>query len=228
MKVDVISPGAFAAARIQLEAGEEFVSEAGAMVRMSGSISSEVTTKPKGSKGGIMAGLKRMLGGDSFFMSTYHADQPGEVVIAPTLPGDCYVLQLDGGTEWICAGASYLGSGTEVSLDTQFQGMKGFLTGESIIFMKVSGHGPVVVNAFGKIREVEVDGDYIIDTGHVVAYQDTMKYTITKAGSSWISSYLSGEGFVMNFSGKGKVLVQSHNPSEFGQSIGPKLRPRKG
>ena len=66
----------------------------------------------------------------------------------------------------------------------------------------------------------------MIDTGHVVAYETSLEYTITKAGSSWLASWLAGEGFVMNFRGKGRVLVQSHNPTEFGRSVGPKLPPR--
>lgn len=225
MDVEIISPGAFASAQISLDAGEEFVSESGLMVRMSADIDLDVTTKPKG-KGGLLSGVKRLLGGDSFFMSTYRADSPGEVVIAPTLPGDVHVVQLDGSTTWICAGASYMGSGPDVSLDTQFQGLKGFFSGESLFFMEASGTGPLLVNAFGAIREVEVEGEYVIDTGHVVAYEAGLEYSMSKAGSSWLQSFLAGEGFVLNFSGHGRVLIQSHNPSEFGKAIGPKLPER--
>ena len=225
MDVEIISPGAFASAQISLDAGEEFVSESGLMVRMSADIDLDVTTKPKG-KGGLLSGVKRLLGGDSFFMSTYRADSPGEVVIAPTLPGDVHVVQLDGSTTWICAGASYMGSGPDVSLDTQFQGLKGFFSGESLFFMEASGTGPLLVNAFGAIREVEVEGDYVIDTGHVVAYEAGLEYSMSKAGSSWLQSFLAGEGFVLNFSGHGRVLIQSHNPTEFGKAIGPKLPER--
>jgi uncharacterized protein (TIGR00266 family) len=225
MDVEIISPGAFSSAQISLDAGEEFVSESGLMVRMSADIDLDVTTKPKG-KGGLLSGVKRLLGGDSFFMSTYRADSPGEVVIAPILPGDVHVVQLDGSTTWICAGASYMGSGPDVSLDTQFQGLKGFFSGESLFFMEASGTGPLLVNAFGAIREVEVDGEYVIDTGHVVAYESGLEYSMSKAGSSWLQSFLAGEGFVLNFSGHGRVLIQSHNPTEFGKAIGPKLPER--
>lgn len=225
MHVEIDSPGAFASARVKLEAGESFVSESGAMVRMSDGIDVDVTTKPKG-KGGILAGIKRLVGGDSFFMSTYKAEKPGEVVLAPTLPGDVQVVELDGRAHWICAGGSYLASGPDVVVDTQFQGLKGFFSGESIVFMDVSGTGPLVVNAYGGIREVVIDGEYVIDTGHVVAYEAGLQYRVSKAGSSWIQSFLAGEGLVLNFSGKGRVLVQSHNPAEFGQAIGGQLPER--
>jgi uncharacterized protein (TIGR00266 family) len=227
--IEIISPGAFASVRVGLEPNERFISDAGAMVRMTSNVEVDVTTRPKGSKsGGLLGGLKRLFSGDSFFMSTYHAEgSAGEVVLAPVMPGDCYVVELDGSTKWLCAGGSYIASGEDVTLDTQFQGFKGFVSGENMFFRECAGTGPLVVNAFGKIREVEIDGDYIIDTGHVVAFELGIGYTITKAGSSWLASFLAGEGFVMNFSGKGKVLVQSHNPTEFGKAVGPKLPPRR-
>ncbi len=51
---------------------------------------------------------------------------------------------------------------------------------------------------------------------------------VTKAGSSWISSFLGGEGLVCRFSGQGKLYCQTHNPPSFGKHLGPKLRPAKG
>jgi uncharacterized protein (TIGR00266 family) len=227
-KLEVLNPGSFASVKVHLGHNERFISESGLMVRSTANIEVDVTTKPKG-KGGMFGALKRMLGGDSFFMSTYTANGEGNVVIAPTLPGDCHVLELQGGgAPWMCAGASYMASGPEVALDTQFQGMKGFFSGESMFYVELSGDGPAVVNAFGRIRELDVNGSLIVDTGHVVAFEKSLSYTITKAGSSWFTSWLSGEGFVMNFTGRGKLLVQSHNPTEFGKAIGPLLPARQG
>ncbi|MGE0713517.1 MAG: TIGR00266 family protein [Planctomycetota bacterium] len=226
-KLDVLNPGSFSSVRVHLAQGEQFISESGMMVRSTANIDTDVTARPKG-KGGLLGAFKRLLGGDSFFMSTYtpsHGD--GDVVIAPTLPGDCYVIDLDGGTPWMCAGGSYMGSGPDVALDTQFQGLKGFFSGESLFYVELSGRGPAIVNAFGRIREIEVDGALIVDTGHVVAFQKSLSYTITKAGSSWFTSWLAGEGFVMNFTGRGRLLVQSHNPTEFGKAVGPLLPPRQ-
>ena len=82
------------------------------------------------------------------------------------------------------------------------------------------------MNAFGKITEVEVTGELTVDNGHVVAFEDSLTYSIGKAGGSWIQSFLTGEGLTMNFSGRGRLYVQSHNPDEFGKSLGPLLPPR--
>ena len=66
----------------------------------------------------------------------------------------------------------------------------------------------------------------IVDTGHIVAFNEGLSFEITKAGGSWISSFLGGEGFVCKFNGKGTVWCQSHNQGSFGGILGPTLRPR--
>ena len=68
MRISIEDRGAFASALVHLDAGESFVSESGAMYRTSAEIDVDVTTRSKG-KGGIFSGLKRLLGGESFFLS---------------------------------------------------------------------------------------------------------------------------------------------------------------
>jgi uncharacterized protein (TIGR00266 family) len=92
--------------------------------------------------------------------------------------------------------------------------------------VKASGHGTVIFNSFGAIYKLEVDGEHIVDTGHIVAFEETLGFTLTKAGKSWTSSVLGGEGLVCKFKGKGIVWVQSHNSSSFGSTLGPQLKPR--
>ena len=157
VEIKILSPGAFASAQVLLGGGDSFVSEAGLMVRMDAHIDLDVTTRPKG-KGGMFAGLKRMVGGDSFFLSTYHASSPGEVVLAPILPGTCTTWSWTGGLRGCARARPTWGRGRRWSVDTQFQGFKGLFSGESLFFMECAGVGPLLVNAFGRIREVEIDG----------------------------------------------------------------------
>jgi uncharacterized protein (AIM24 family) len=72
-----------------------------------------------------------------------------------------------------------------------------------------------------------VEDALTVDTGHVVAFENTLSYTLSKAGGSWIQSFLAGEGIVMQFTGRGRVMTQSHNPQEFGKRLGPRLPPRQ-
>lgn len=224
MDIRVLHKGAFSTALVTLSPGERFISEAGAMFRASPNVEIDVTTRAGGS-GGLLGGLKRLLAAESFFLSTYicQGGAPGEVGLAPTLQGEIRKVDSDGARKWICAGGSYLASAPSLQLDTQFQGFKGMFSGESLSFAVVSGVGPFLVSGFGRISEIDLNGTLIVDTGHVVAFQDTLTYSVTKAGGSWIQSFLAGEGVVLRFSGQGKILVQSHNARGFGKVLGPKL-----
>ena len=194
------------------------------MFRASSNVNIDVTTRSRGT-GGIMSGIRRILAQENFFFSHYSVfdNRAAEVGLAPTLQGQIALIECTGDTRWVCAGGSYLGSGADLSIDTQFQGLRGVLSGESLSFITVDGIGPLLVNAFGLISGLDVEGGLTVDTGHVVAFEDTLDYSISKAGGSWISSFLTSEGLVLNFSGQGRVYVQSHNPDEFGKSLGPLL-----
>jgi uncharacterized protein (TIGR00266 family) len=228
MNIEILSKGAFESALVHLERGEQFVSDAGAMYRASANVDVDVTTRSRGS-GGLMAGVKRLLSADTFFLSTYQTTdgQPGEVGVAPTHQGEVFVIDVEPSTPWICAGGSYLGSSAGLKVDTQFQGMKGLFTGESMFFVEVSGSGQLLVSAFGRIVESAVEDALTVDTGHLVAFEKPLQYSMTKAGSSWMQSWLACEGIVMNFTGRGSILTQSHNPKEFGKRLGPLLPPRQ-
>ncbi len=228
MEIEILSKGAFESALVHLEAGERFISESGAFYRSSANVDIDVTTRQGGS-GGVLGGLKRMLAKQSFFFSTYATNDGGrgEVGLAPIHQGEVFLIDVDSSSNWMCSGGSYLGSSPELKIDTRFQGVKGFISGESLSFVDVTGSGQLLVSAFGRIVESEVEDSLTIDTGHLVAFESTLEYSITKAGTSWFQSWLSGEGFVMKFTGQGRVITQSHNPSEFGSSLGKRLPPRK-
>jgi uncharacterized protein (TIGR00266 family) len=228
MYVEAVKSGAFGWALVNLDPGERFVAEAGSMFRASSNVDIDVTTRSRGA-GGLLSGVKRLLAGESFFFSTFAVTDgnAAEVGLAPKLQGELAVIDCDGRNRWVCTGGSYLGSSPELNIDTEFQGIRGVLSGESLSFLSVQGAGPLIVNAFGKITEIDVSGELTVDTGHVVAFEDSLTYTIGKAGGSWIQSFLTGEGVTMTFSGHGRLYVQSHNPQEFGKSLGPLLPPRR-
>ena len=227
MDIEINEHGAFSAALVKLAPGEQFISESGAMYRVSNNITIDVTTKARGS-GGLLGGLKRMFAGENFFFSTYTCTggSSGEVGLAPTMQGEVCRIDCDGTRKWLCTGGSYLGSSPSLAINTQFQGLKGMFTGESVSFVEVSGPGQLLVSAFGHINQLQVNGTLTVDTGHVVAFEDSLTYTPTKASSGWIQSYLSGEGIVLKFTGHGRIYVQSHNPTGFGQTFGPTLPPK--
>jgi uncharacterized protein (TIGR00266 family) len=92
--------------------------------------------------------------------------------------------------------------------------------------LKATGTGPLVFNSFGAIKEVVVDGEFIVDTGHIVAFEDGLKFTVNKFGGGWKSFIFGGEGLVCTFSGRGRLWIQTRNATGFGREVGSKLPPR--
>ena len=232
MNIKIDTEGAFGSAIVVLEPGEKFVSEAGAMYRASPNIDIEVVSRKKegqGFFGGIAAGLRAMMAGETYHLSSYQVGGgTGEVGLAPTHQGEVRKVEV-GSETWICSGGSYLGSSGGIDLDTQYQGLvKGMFSKEGLVFVKASGQGELLVNGFGRISEVTIGNGITIDNGHLIAFTEGLEYEISKAGGGWISSMMSGEGLVMKFRGQGKILVQSHDPSRLGGVLGPLLPPRKG
>jgi uncharacterized protein (TIGR00266 family) len=225
MKLDILHQPDSAIAKIDMAPREELLAEAGAMVAMSGHMEVNTTLR-RGKGGGLLGGLKRTLAGESLFLSTFRSgNQPAEIYLAPRMMGDLLPYQL-AGVDLVVQSSGYVASTPGVDVDLGFQGIKSIFSGESIFWLTVSGSGLVLLSAFGGIYEVDVEGEYIVDTGHIVAFEKTLNFTITKAGSSWIGALLGGEGFVCKFHGKGKVFCQTHNPGAFGRMIGSKLPPR--
>lgn len=199
---------------VTLDAGEQLVTEAGAMAWMTPNI--DVHTS---SRGGILSGLGRaVLSGESFFQNTYEAREGGGTIgLAPGQPGDVMAYQLDGGSMLLEKGA-YLASTPGVTTSSDFQGLRG-LFNEGMFILRVSGTGSLFFNAYGDIQEINVDGSYIIDNGHAVAWEPTLEYRLTRAGR--IRSFLFSDQIIMEFSGHGKLWVQSRNPRSLSDWVFP-------
>ena len=119
MQTEILYQPAYSLARVQLDAGETMRAESGAMVSMSGGVRIETQAT-----GGFMKSLSRsILGGESFFQNTFHADSAGEVTLAPKLPGDIMVFEMQGGEALVQSG-SYLGSATTIDIDAKWAAPK--------------------------------------------------------------------------------------------------------
>ncbi len=226
MQFEIQYQPAHALATAHLMPGESVRAEASAMVSMTRNLS--VTTDGPTARGGLLKGFKRaVFGGETFFTNTFTArDMPGHVTLAPSLCGDLAVVELRPGVPLYIQGGSYVAAPDSVDIDTRWQGFKGFLSGESLFFLEASGTGSVLVSAFGAIETLNLDGELIVDTGHLVAFDGGIEYEITKATRGWIQSYLSGEGLVLRVRGRGRLYLQSRNPNEYGQAVGKELPPR--
>lgn len=211
--------GAFALAVINLQAEQTIAAEAGAMVSMSSNVDlhSEM-------KGGVFGALKRAVGGESAFVSTFTAKGgPGEVTFAPGAPGDVAGIEMNN-QKFMVQSSSYLAGDTSLQVDTKFGGAKSFFGGEGLFVLEVSGSGLLLVSSFGAIhrRTLRPGESYVVDTGHLVAWEGHMQYNLRKAAKSgYLRSMLSGEGMVAEFSGPGEILIQTRNLAAFAGLLKP-------
>jgi uncharacterized protein (TIGR00266 family) len=211
----------------KLNAGEKVMAEAGAMVTQDAHIKMETSATQGKGMGGLFKGLGRaMLMGESFFRNTFTAEiAPGEVTFAPSLPGDIVVHDLST-SDLIIQQRGYMASATTVEIETKWKGLRGFLGAGQLFWIRAYGQGPIALNAFGAIKPVDIDGTFIIDTGHVVAFESTLNFNVQRVGS-WFSTFFSSEGLVCRFQGKGRLYLQTRNPQEFGSLVGHRLPPRQ-
>lgn len=196
--------------------GGEIVAEAGAMVSMSGS---GIETAAR-VVGGLGALVRKVFGGESFFMTSFEGS--GELRLAPTLVGDIEHFYLSGNEIFSEPGA-FLAATPGVKTSTSFAGLRGLLGGEGAFFLRHDGVGDLFLNGYGAILEVAVEGSYVVDTGHLVAWDGSLDFRVKGAGG--LKSVLfSGEGLVVELTGRGKVWIQTRTLDSFAGTLVPYLR----
>jgi uncharacterized protein (TIGR00266 family) len=209
MDVSIRHNPSFAVARCTLAAGEALKAESGAM--MAHSVGVEVEAKVQG---GLMKGLKRsLLGGESLFMTTWTApDGGGWVDCAANLPGDLAVLDI--ASDMNVTKGAWLCSSIDIELDTKWGGFKNVGGGEGGFLIRAGGTGKIVVACYGAIETIELAAgeQLVLDSGHLVAFDPTVEYITRKVTKGIAQTLKSGEGFVMEFTGPGRILSQSRNP----------------
>jgi len=226
MESEIVARPSASAAKLSLDSNETITCEVGAMIAMSTGFSVQTSASKRGGSG-LWAGMKRMVAGENFFLNHFTATRPDQTLyLGPVLSGDIVHRRLAGET-LIVQGSSWLASGPGVELDTTFQGLGNALfSGESMFWIRCSGHGDLFLNSFGAIYEVNVEESHVVDSGHIVAFDSSLQFSTGKLGDSWLQTFLSGEGLVCHFRGQGKLYCQSHSPPSFGKLLGPMLRAR--
>ena len=205
---------AYGVARLTLGPNEPVKVEAGAMMTMS----QGVVLQSK-AEGGVLKSLKRAaLGGESFFVSTYTAPPSGGFVdVAARLPGDVSMVEVGAGKALFISKGSWLANEATVTIDTQWGGFKNLFGGEGGFIVRAEGQGKVVFACYGALEvwNLAAGQGITVDTGHMVAYEDTVQMTMRKAsGGGIVQSFKSGEGLVFDFAGPGRVWTQTRNPTE--------------
>ncbi len=223
MDYEILHKPSYALAMIRMNRGEQLQAETGVMVSMSDTIKMET-----GTRGGIFGGLRRsVLGGESFFVNTFTAEEPGEVSVAPSLPGDIEVMELRHETVMVQSG-SFLAATMDIEVDSQWGGAKSFFSKEGLFLLRCSGRGLLFISSYGAIHRIDLaQGErYTVDNGHMVAFDESVTYDVGRSGG-WKTTLLSGEGLVCKLEGPGRFFMQTRSEDDFLSWIIPKL-PKRG
>ncbi len=192
-----------------LEKGEQIYTESGGMAWMRGNIAMETNTR-----GGVMAGLGRMLAGESLFLTTYTCQgSQALITFAPEAPGKILDVELAAGQSLICQKDAFMCAEDSVKLEMHFRKKlgAGLFGGEGFILQKVTGPGIAFLEIPGEVREYELKaGETMkVDPGHIAMFEPGVSYDISRV-KGFKNIFFSGEGlFLAQLKGPGKIWLQS-------------------
>ncbi|KPK76627.1 MAG: hypothetical protein AMJ79_05975 [Phycisphaerae bacterium SM23_30] len=196
---------------VELDPGEGVRAEAGAMMYMDNSIEMQTSTG-----GGLFKGFKRMITGESFFITTfmYNGSGKGRVAFGAPYPGKIIPLDLgrEGG-QFLCQKDAFLCAARGIEIEIAFTKRigAGLFGGEGFILQRLVGDGLAFVHAGGAIveRRLQPGENLRVDTGCLVAFAPTVEYDIQFIGG-FKNALFGGEGlFLACLTGPGKVYLQS-------------------
>jgi uncharacterized protein (TIGR00266 family) len=197
----------FAAIFVTLNPGDSITAEAGAMTSMD----ARITMKTQFS-GGLFSGfLKAIFGGESWFVNTFtnETQQPLQLVLTQSTIGDIACIDLRGNGICFEPGA-YIAHTPGIDMGVKWAGFSSFFAGEGLFKLKLTGTGQVFFGAYGGITEKRISGEFVVDSGHLVAYDPQIQMKVGLAGGL-IGSVTSGEGLINRLSGQGVIYLQSRS-----------------
>jgi uncharacterized protein (TIGR00266 family) len=206
---------------VELDPNEATVAEAGGMMYMDDGVEMETifgdgSQQQSGFLGALMGAGKRLLTGESLFMTVFlnKSGQKKRVAFGAPYPGKIVAIHLaEIGGELIAQKDSFLAAAKGVSLGIAFQRKLGvgLFGGEGFIMQRLQGNGWAFVHAGGTLQErVLASGELIrVDTGCIVAMQPSVSYEIEYVGKIK-SALFGGEGlFFATLRGPGRIWLQS-------------------
>ncbi|MDR2253669.1 MAG: TIGR00266 family protein [Bifidobacteriaceae bacterium] len=228
MKFEIETQMQFPVARLRLAQGETALIQRGSMIYRSTGVELNARLNASGRGLGKLAraAARSAVSSESAFITELVCQAAqGEVAIAPAYPGN--IMQLDVGTnQYRLNDSAFLAMEQTVAYTMERQSVgRALFGGQGGFFvMTTSGQGAMLVNAFGSITEVALNGadGFVVDNRHVVAWDRDLDYRIELQSGFW-GSIGTGEGVVNIFRGTGKVLVQSLNLETFAAAMVPFL-----
>jgi uncharacterized protein (TIGR00266 family) len=221
MKVEILNQPNTAIAHIQLEIDEEILAQAGSVMIMSDQLKIN-TMMQRGSE--KIADNKKYISKEKFlFLNSFKAKETeGEIYLAPPLIGEIFVHSMSK-YKLIVRINAYLASSSKIEIFSGFDKFKSLFSNESNSWLSLVGEGTVLISAFGRVTEVDVDGEYIINLENVIAFENSLNFKLVSSQSMWFQSLISQKESLCHFKGKGKVVCQTHRTKAFTQMLRSEL-----
>jgi uncharacterized protein (AIM24 family) len=222
---------------VRLRPGQVVYSEAGKFLFCSDDVVMETRLTQPGAPGGATSGPasgggglggrlrgamdvgKRMLAGESFAFTHFHTrGGDGLLALAGVIPGEMRCLELDGRTTWYAEKDAFVAAEAGVHFDVDFIGGRtGFSGGEGFVLEKFTGTGSLLIAGAGDFVDVnpaDYGGRLRVDTGCIVAWDQNIRYGVTRVGGlnrqGAMNALFGGEGFSLaTVEGNGQVILQS-------------------
>lgn len=213
MRHTVLHAPAFSTLRLDMAEGESIHAQPGSMQAMTPGFHIDVKAGlHMGGKRGMLGGMRSLFGGENFFTVIYKAKRDEQhLMLAPEQMGDIRAIEVTPDTGLKLARGAFLACSPELTFDLHNAGMQGVLATRGLFFLKTVGSGMLFLSSYGGIVEQNLaEGErFVLDNRNIVAFTDTMPFESVVLTKSIKDSFLSGEGFVVRFTGPGKVIYQT-------------------
>ena len=213
MQHQVLHGPAFSPLRLDMTEGESILVQPGAMQAMTPGYHIEIQLGlQRGEKRGVFGGMRSVFGGESFFTAIYRAKRDGQhIMLAPDQMGEIRPIEITPENGLMLAPGAFLACTPELSFQLHYAGMKGLLATRGLFFLKTEGSGLLFLSSHGGVIEQPLaEGErFVVDNRNVVAFAQTLSYESVVLTKSLKDSFFSGEGFIVRFTGPGKLIYQT-------------------
>lgn len=207
MDIQILGGKSFSFLKVTLPPNKSITTEAGAMASMDKDI--DLSTRFNG--GFFNALILKIFGKETIFINTLKNTSNREQTLYLTQPTPGEIVQVDlKGEDLYIQPGSYVASTPGITFGLRWAGFSSWLAREGLFRIQISGRGTVWYGAFGAVVEKEVNGEYIVDSGHLLSYPPNMQLQIKLSGGIF-SSFFGGEGLVLKLIGKGKIKIQTRS-----------------
>lgn len=205
--------------QVELQPGETFISEPGAMLYRGKSVIMKTNV------GGFTTGVKRSLGGESFFRNNYtnNGSSAESITVTPSFPAKIIPIELEKSGPIHVSPGLYLGSIGDVTVTFKFvrNVLAGCFGGGGFLLLRIKGTGTVFLEAGGTIMEkiLAPEEELLVDTNSLVGFSETAKYGVQRVRGC-LTCCCGGEGlFNTKITGPGLVIVQSMSQTRLRQAL---------